>query len=170
MRKILETDRLVLRQLTLDDLDFTAELLAHPEVMSFWPKTYTREEAESWIHRHQERYARDGYGYWLVVEKATGKPIGQAGLLKQEVDGAIETGIGYIIHRSYWGRGFATEAAGACRDFAFEKLGMDRLIVLVRPENVVSLRVARKIGGLVERETMYAGYPHAIFICRQIRV
>jgi RimJ/RimL family protein N-acetyltransferase len=79
-RVILDTPRLVLRELTLGDLDFVAELLAHPVVMHFWPKTYTRDEAEAWIGRHVERYTRDGYGYWLAVNKATGQPIGQAGV------------------------------------------------------------------------------------------
>src|SRR5882762_1010613 len=99
MRIILETPRLVLRELSLRDLDFVAEMLAHPEVMHFWPKLYDRSEAEAWIRKSQERYARDGFGYWLALDKAGGQPIGQAGLLRQEVDGVTETGIGYIIHR-----------------------------------------------------------------------
>jgi RimJ/RimL family protein N-acetyltransferase len=84
MRIILETLRLQLRELTLDDLDFVAAMLAHPEVMHFWPKTYNRAEAEAWIRRQQERYTQDGYGYWLAVNKANVQPIGQAGLLRQE--------------------------------------------------------------------------------------
>jgi len=169
-RAILETPRLVLRELRLDDSDFVAEMLAHPEVMHFWPKTYTRDEAESWIRKHQERYARDGYGYWLALDKSTGYPIGQAGLLRQEVDGAIETGIGYIIHRPFWRQGYATEAATACRDYAFEKIGKQRLVVLVRPENVVSVKVASNIGFTPERETNYAGFKHIVFVglCRGI--
>ena len=164
MRTILETPRLVLRELMLDDLDFVAEMLAHPEVMFFWPKLCTRDEAEAWIRRHQERYAHDGYGYWLALDKVSGQPIGQAGLLAQEVDGVEETGIGYIIHRPFWRRGYATEAALACRDYAFEKLGKERIVVLVRPENVVSQSVARKLGAQPERETVYAGLVHRVFV------
>ena len=160
---ILETPRLLLLELSLADLDFVAEMLAHPEVMHFWPKTYTRDEAEAWIRKHQERYARDGYGYWLVTDKSSGQPIGQAGLLRQEVDGVIETGIGYMIHRPFWGHGYATEAAAYCRDHAFGKLGKERVVVLVRPENVVSVKVAGKIGFLRERETNYAGFVHTVF-------
>ena len=167
LRPILETPRLVLRELALDDLDFVAGMLAHPEVMASWPKPYTRDEAAEWIRRQQERYARDGYGYWLALDKAGGRPIGQAGLLAQIVDGVAETGIGYIIHRPFWRQGYATEAARACRDYAFGKLGKERVVVLVRPENVVSLSVARKLGATPERETVYAGFVHSVWVCKQ---
>jgi RimJ/RimL family protein N-acetyltransferase len=163
MRTILETPRLVLRELTLDDLDFIAEVMAHPEVMQFWPKPYSRAEAETWIRRYLERYARDGCGYWLAVNKATGQPIGQAGLIVHELDGVMETDIGYIIHRPFWRQGYATEAAAACRDYAFEKMGRDRIIALVRPENVVSQSVAHRIGLKAERETTYHGFVHTVF-------
>lgn len=163
MRVILETPRLVLRELSLDDLDFIAELLAHPEVMHFWPKPYTREGAEAWIRKSQERYAQDGYGYWLALDKTSGQPIGQAGLLRQDLDGVIEAGIGYIIHRPFWRQGYATEAAAHCRDYAFGKLGKERIVVMVRPENVVSQSVARRIGGKRERETNFAGFVHTVF-------
>ena len=162
-RLILETPRLVLRELSLGDLDFVAELLGHPEVMHFWPKSYTRDEAEAWIRRQQARYARDGYGYWLALDKAAGQAIGQAGLLSLELDGAPETGIGYIIHRPFWRQGYATEAAAHCRDYAFDTLGKERIVVLVRPENVVSVKVASKIGFNRERETNYAGFVHTVF-------
>ncbi len=162
-RVILETPRLLLRELSPGDLDFVAELLADPEVMHFWPKTYTRDEAEEWIRRHAERYTRDGYGYWLALDKISGQPIGQAGLLAQQVDGVAETGIGYMIHRPYWRQGFATEAARYCRDYAFGTLSKERIVVLVRPENVVSVKVANKIGFTRERETNYAGFVHTVF-------
>lgn len=163
MRTIFETPRLLLRELSLRDLDFVAELLAHPEVMHYWPKTYTRDEAEAWIRKHQERYARDGYGYWLAVDKASGLPIGQAGLLRQEVDGVMETGIGYIIHYPFWRKGYATEAAAHCRDFAFLSRGKPRITALVRPENEGSQKVARRIGLKPERVTTYAGFAHILF-------
>jgi len=168
MSVILETPRLVLRELSLDDLDFIADLLAHPEVMHFWPKPYSRDEAEAWIRRQQERYTRDGYGYWLALDKASKQPIGQAGLLRQDVDGVIEVGIGYIIHRPFWRQGYATEAAAHCRDYAFETLRKQRIVVLARPENVVSQSVARRIGGKSEREINFAGFVHTVFAISRV--
>jgi ribosomal-protein-alanine N-acetyltransferase len=168
MNPLLETARLVLREIDLDDLDFVAAMLAHPEVMRFWPKCYSREEAEVWIRRQQDRYARDGYGYWLVLDKAGGQPVGQAGLLKLEVDGIAEVGLGYIIHRPFWGRGFATEAAAASRDYAFETLGEQRVIAPIRPENIASQRVALKLGMQPQKRTMYAGFEHIIFCLSSI--
>jgi len=164
MNVILETPRLVLRELSLDDLDFVAAMLAHPEMMKYWPRPYLRDEAEAWIINFRERYLTDGFGYWLALDKAGGRPIGQAGLLRQEVNGVVETGIGYIIHRPFWRQGYATEAALACRDYAFNKLGKKRIVVLVRPENTVSQRVACKLGAKPEGTTVLAGFLHTVFV------
>ena len=160
---VLETPRLLLRELVPDDLDFVAAMLEHPEVMRYWPRPYSREEAAAWVRRQQERYARDGHGYWLAVERATGRPVGQAGLLTLEIDGVEEAALGYLIHRPFWRRCFATEAAAASRDYAFETLGKPRVIAPIRPENTPSQGVARKVGLTPERRTIYAGFEHLIF-------
>ena len=163
MKLILKTQRLVLRELTLEDLDFVAEMLAHPDVMHFWPRPFTRDEAAEWIRRQEQRYARDGFGYWLALDKATGQPIGQAGLLTQELNGVVETGIGYMLHRPFWGQGYATEAAVGCRDYAFGKLAKPRATAVVRPENLPSRRVAERIGLKFERMTTWAEMPHMLY-------
>ena len=108
--------------------------------------------------------ATDGIPGADALDKASGAPIGQAGVLTQFVDDVTETGIGYIIHRPFWRRGYATKAAQACRDYAFDTLGKNRIVVLVRPENVVSQSVARKLGATPERETIYSGFVHTVFV------
>ena len=164
MKTVLETQRLVLREMSLGDLDFIAAMLVHPEVMRYWPKCYDRQEAADWVKRQQQRYASHGVGYWLALDKASGKPIGQAGLLVQQLDGVEEIGLGYIIHRQFWRMGFASEAAAASRDYAFSKLGRNRVIALVRPENVPSQGVALKIRMKVEKRATYASYEHLVFV------
>lgn len=160
---MIETSRLILREMSAADLDFVAAMMADPEVMRFWPRPLTREGAGEWVRRQTGRYARDGYGYWLALEKATGRPVGQAGLLAQEVEGVREVGLGYIIHRPYWRRGFAAEAAGAARDHAFGALGEGRVIALIRPENTPSRGVARKLGMEAEGSTTHAGFEHLVY-------
>jgi len=166
-RPVLETTRLALREMVLADLDFVASMLAHPEVMRYWPRCYTRDEAEAWVRRQRERYRCHGHGYWLALDKATGQPVGQAGLLMSEVEGRQEAALGYIIHQPFWRRGFATEAAAACRDYAFERAGKERVIALVRPENVPSQGVALKIGMRPEGSAQYEGFLHLIFVARR---
>ena len=162
-RTILETPRLRLRELTDADLDFVAEMLAHPEVMRHYPKPLSRDESAAWIARQKTRYAADGHGLWLVVERETGAPVGQVGLLKQIVDGAAEPEIGYLLHRPFWHRGFATEAAAGVRDQARSVRGLTRLVSLIRPANAPSQAVARRLGMKPEREVEFNGLPHLLF-------
>lgn len=162
MATILTTPRLTLRELELSDLAFVEAMLSHPEVMHFFPRCLTRAESEDWIRRQRDHYARDGHGYWLALETASGEPVGQAGVVRVEVEGIAQPALGYIVHRPHWRRGYATEAARACRDHQFDTLGRERLITLVRPENLPSLGVARKIGMRIERRTLYARYEHFV--------
>lgn len=142
---LLTTARLALRELTLEDLDFVAAMLAHPEVMRHYVRRLDRDEARVWLERQQTRYARDGFGLWLAVERASGEPVGQVGVTIQEVEGERLTEIGYLLHRPFWGRGLATEAARACRDHALGPLGRERVVSLIRPDNHPSRAVALRL-------------------------
>jgi ribosomal-protein-alanine N-acetyltransferase len=164
MKTILETHRLILREMSLDDLDFIAEVMGHREVMRYWPRCHSREEAADWIKRQHERYERDGVGYWLAVDKASKQPVGQAGLLVLEVDGKREMALGYIVHRPFWRMGYGTEAAAASRDYGLATLGERRIIALVRPENLPSQGLARKLGMTVEKRTRHADFDHLVFV------
>ena len=96
------------------------------------------------------------YTLWPVVERATGRVIGECGLLEKDVDGRREIELVYVLARDVWGRGHATEAASAVRDAAI-RAGIPRLIALIDPENPVSAAVARKIGMRLEREVVRPG-------------
>jgi RimJ/RimL family protein N-acetyltransferase len=162
MKIVLETPRLILRELAIADVDLIAPMLMHPEVMRYWPRPYTREECDAWIANQQQRYARDGYGYWLALDKATGEAIGQAGLVRQEVDGVAEAGLGYIIHHPYWRRGLATEAASASVNYAFD-IGKRRVVALIRPENTPSRGVAKRLGMQLDGSSEHAGFEHLVY-------
>lgn len=117
-----------------------------------------------WIGRQMRRYERHGHGLWLAVEKATGEPVGQVGLLIQRVHGTEEKEVAYLIHRPFWRRGFATEAAAAARDYAFDALGRQRVVALIRPENQPSIGVARRLGLKEEPgRVQHSGFEHIVF-------
>jgi len=170
MAPILETPRLALREMSPGDLDFVAAMLGHPEVMRYYPKVYSRNEARTWLERQRERYARDGHGLWLAEDRATGEPVGQVGLMTQLVDGVKEPEIGYLIHRPFWRRGLASEAALGVRAWAFDTLGHPRVISLIRPENLPSQGVARKLGMAPEKRVQIFGMEHIVFSVRKADV
>jgi RimJ/RimL family protein N-acetyltransferase len=172
MTVILETPRLRLRELTPGDLDAVSPMLAHPEVMRFWPRPFTRDEAAEWVRRQLDRYAEFGHGYWLAEERATGEPVGQYGLLPLPPDltaqGLDGPNLGYITHRPYWRRGYALEAAAACLDLA---LGPDRphwrrVYATIRPENAPSRAVALALGMTLVpgRRAVLAGLEHEVYV------
>jgi RimJ/RimL family protein N-acetyltransferase len=167
MAPILETPRLALREMAIGDLDFVAAMLGHPEVMRFYPKVYSRDEARSWIERQLSRYTRDGHGLWLAEDRATGEPVGQVGLMTQLVHGVDEPEVGYLIHRPFWRRGLASEAALAVRAWAFDVRGYPRVISLIRPENLPSQGVARKLGMTPEARTQFFEMEHIVFSVRR---
>lgn len=159
----LETERLSLREMDQSDLGFVASMLADPLVMRYYPKCYTRDEAREWIDRQRGRYASHGHGLWLVIERSSGLPVGQVGLVPQHVDGVWEDEVGYLIARAFWRRGFAFEAARASRDHGLLTLGRERVISLIRPVNEPSVAVARKLGMVPVRATTCWDLEHLVF-------
>jgi len=165
--QILETSRLILRQFLPADADALALVLSDPETMRFYPAPYDRAGVENWIARNLRRYTDDGHGLWAMVLKATGELIGDCGLTVQEVDGSTEIEVGYHVRRDLWGQGLATEAARACRDYGFARLPVERIISLIRPENLPSCRVAEKNGMTVWKEVTWRDLPHLVYAIRR---
>jgi RimJ/RimL family protein N-acetyltransferase len=143
--------------MTPDDLDDMAALLGDPQVMRYYPHPKSREEALAWITWNQRLYREHGFGLWLLTLRATGEFVGDCGLTPQRVDGVTELEVGYHVRAALQGRGLATEAAAACRDYAREVLGVDRLIAIIDPRNRPSQRVAEKLGLVLERQTESQG-------------
>jgi [ribosomal protein S5]-alanine N-acetyltransferase len=165
----LETQRLVFRELTWGDIDFVFKMLSHPQVMRFYPRCYTRKESRTWLERQRDRYLQYGHGLWLVSDKNTLTPVGQVGLVTQFLRDKHEIEVGYLIQFPYWRQGFATEAAMACRDYAFDFLGKKRVISLIRPENRPSRGVALKLGMHPEEHIEYGGFRHIVYSVNQSR-
>lgn len=163
MSLTIETRRLVLREETEDDLGALCAILGDEATMAFYPRPFTAEEVLAWIRRNLERYRTLGFGLWAVTLKEEDQVIGQVGLTPQLVNGAEEMEVGWQIERRRWGRGYATEAALASRDFAFAEAGLDHIISLVRPDNAPSARVAAKLGMEVREQVTRAAVPHDVW-------
>jgi RimJ/RimL family protein N-acetyltransferase len=150
--------------MTIGDLDDMAALLGDPRVMRHYPRPKTRDEALAWIEWNQRLYRQEGFGLWLLTLRATGEFIGDCGLTPQEVDGTVDVEVGYRVRADRQGRGYATEAAAACRDHARDVLGVKRLIAIIHPDNTPSQRVAEKIGLSREKDTTSrAGGPIRVY-------
>lgn len=163
MQVIAETPRLRLRELIPDDLDFVATMLADPEVSRYYERRFQRPDAQVWLDRQLARYARHGHGLWLVEDRETATPVGQVGLAMQEVEGESHPEIGWLLHRPFWGRGYATEAGAAARDLAFARWHYRYVISLIRPINTPSRRVAERLGMTPGREVTFHGFTHLVY-------
>ena len=159
-RKTLRTERLLLRAMTPDDLDGLLGIFTDPRVAAaFDVPPFTREHMQGWLERNLQHQEEHGFGLFAVIEVASGELIGDCGLedIRVLTDGTRTAAIGYDFRSSHWGRGLASEAAGAVRDLAFGEAGIDRLVAMVRTGNERSRRVAERIGMALEGEEIVGG-------------
>jgi len=151
---ILETERLILRHLDIGDLDALHGLYSDPEIRKYFPEgtlslEETREELEWFLGGHPER---PELGLWATIERRSGEFLGRCGLLPWTVDGEPEVELAYLINRSRWGEGLASEAARGIVQYSQSRLGLKRLVSLIMPGNAASIAVATKVGMSFERE------------------
>lgn len=168
---ILETKRLYLREMTREDYPVLCTMLQDKEVMHAWEHAFSDDEAHAWLDKQLDRYREYGFGLWAVVLKETDEMIGQCGVTVQEYrrEGVLE--VGYIFRKEYWHNGYATEAARACKNYAFEKLGADEVYSFIRDNNQSSQRVAVE-NGMTVKDTIQKHYygmymPHFVFSVRK---
>lgn len=144
--KILETERLLIRDIEVEDKEDMFKLHSDPEVQKYTgePVVESVEEMEQRIRARHKEYKELGYGRWALIEKASNTLIGWAGLLYLEEFDQID--IGYRLRKEFWGKGYATEASVAILKYGFETLGLEEIIAIAYPANVGSIRVMQKTG------------------------
>lgn len=144
----IETNRLVMREMTEKDLPALAEILQDKDVMYAYEHAFSDSEVQEWFDRQTQGYREydHKFGLWAVDLKETGQMIGQCGLTLQEYKGEKVLEIGYLLQKAFWHRGYATEAAEACKQYAFEILNRDEVCSIIRDTNIASQNVARRIG------------------------
>ena len=154
---ILETERLLLREMTQDDLPALQGILQDEETMYAYNSAFDEAETQAWLDRQLSRYAQYGFGLWAVVLKESGGMIGQCGLTMQPWRGDEVLEVGYLFNRAFWHHGYATEAARGCMEYAFDRLGAKEVCSIIRETNLPSRRVAER-NGMTMRDTWVKHY------------
>ena len=167
MRTILETRRLILRELCPNDFHEVCKLLQDNEVMYAYEGAFNGTEVREWLDRQIKRYAEDKVGLWGAVLKENGELIGQCGITMQPYREQTVPEIGYLIRMNFWHNGYATEAARSCADYASHILGIKRIYSIIRDNNLPSQGVAKRIG-MTPGDTIVKHYrgidmPHIVF-------
>ncbi|MET0126166.1 MAG: GNAT family N-acetyltransferase [Pseudomonas caspiana] len=144
---VLQTKRMILRELSGADVPPMAQILSDPEVMRYSVRGVLSESATAeFVDWSCQSYALHGLGPWAVVEKASGELMGFCALNRENVEGIEEVEIGYRLAPQFWGRGYATEIVRATLAYGFEHLGLGSIIAIVQPANIASVRVIQKAG------------------------
>jgi RimJ/RimL family protein N-acetyltransferase len=146
MDHIIETPRLFLRELTLNDASDLSLVLSDEESMRHYPHSFSQDEVRKWIERNIKRYKNDGFGLWAVIRKQDNRFLGDCGITFQNIDGEILPEIGFHIIKTYCNKGYATEAADACKRYAIESLGFKSIYSYSEKGNIASQKVSTKIG------------------------
>jgi len=164
---MIDTQRLLLREMGPSDLPALRKILQDAEVMYAYEHAFDEDEVRAWYDKQRRNYREDGFGLWAVVLKETGEMIGDCGLTWQDCGGDRVLEIGYHLQKAHWHRGYAIEAAAACKRWAFDTLSADEVFSIIRENNVPSQNVAKR-NGMEVRKTFIKHYygmdmPHLAF-------
>lgn len=143
---IIETERLYFRELEQSDLNSLCRILQDEETMYAYEGAFSDTEVQEWLDRQIDRYKKWGFGLWAVILKETDRMIGQCGLTVQPWKDKEVLEIGYLFERAYWHKGYAAEAAAACKKYAFEVLKANEVCSIIRDTNTASQKVALRNG------------------------
>ncbi len=141
---MLETERLNLRPLNEDDIDAIYAMRSDADVMRFIREPQNRQESANWVELVSSRWATEQIGFCAMLEKSSNEFVGWCGLWQLKETGEIE--VGYAVAKEFWGKGYATEAAIAFLNYAFERLQLERIAAVAQPGNAASRRVMEKLG------------------------
>ena len=147
---ILETERLYLREMDQSDFASLCRILKDDDVMYAYEGAFSDDEVREWLDRQIARYHKWGFGLWAVVLKETNEMIGQCGLTMQNWKDDEVLEIGYLFERVHWHKGYASEAAKACKRYAFETLNASEVCSIIRDTNTASQNVAIRNGMTVK--------------------
>lgn len=164
---IIETQRLMLREIKQSDYNDLCKILQDEAVMYAYEGPFSHEETQAWLDNQIARYKTNGLGLLAVILKESGEMIGQCGLTMQDWKGKPVMEVGYLFQKAYWQKGYATESAKACKEYAFSVLHANEIFSIIRDNNVASINVAKR-NGMTQVDTLIKHYrgidmPHYVF-------
>jgi [ribosomal protein S5]-alanine N-acetyltransferase len=161
---IVETRRLKLQTMEESDKYELLKTFSDPKVAAvFSVSPFGIDEMQKWVQRNIDHQNRHGYGLFSVILKSTGHIIGDCGLENKRLDGAEVVELGYDMQSNYWNKGYATEAAIGVRDFAFNRLALQKLVSLIQVGNYASKRVAEKVGMQLSKQIIHDGRQYWLY-------
>jgi [ribosomal protein S5]-alanine N-acetyltransferase len=161
--EVIETPRLRGERIGPEHHAALLALLGDPRVGATLGGAATADDVTATIEREVARWDRDGMGYWMFSDRATGEPIGRGGLSRAHVGGRDEVEVGWAVMPARWGQGYATELAAGAIELAFGPLGLESVVAYTLPDNLASRRVMEKLGFSYEREVVHADLPHVLY-------
>lgn len=159
MEGIIETKRLVLRKMKQEDIPDLAMMLQDSRVMYAYEHDFSDEDVITWLERQMQRYQEYGFGLFAMVLKETGEMIGQAGLTIQPYRDTEVLEIGYLLKYKHLHNGYASEAANACKEYAFHTLLVKKVYSIIKADNIASKKVAENIG-MKKEDSFITQYYH----------
>jgi RimJ/RimL family protein N-acetyltransferase/aminoglycoside phosphotransferase (APT) family kinase protein len=168
----LQTKRLIIRELTLNDLDELSLLLGNQEVMHFsLTGPLSREQTKDYLEKRiLSHYAQFGFGLWAVVHSKDQRLIGYAGLMMQSIDGEDLVELGYRLDPCYWGKGLASEAVAVISQYAFDQRHLDQIVSIIDPNNKRSIGVATRLGMHHWKDALFHNIPVQIYLLKKVIV
>lgn len=167
----METERLYLREMTQSDYPALCRIMQDEQVMYAYEGAFDKNEVQAWLEKQFSRYQSLGFGLWAAVLKENGQMVGQCGLTMQDWKGRQVLEIGYLFQKVFWHQGYATEAAQACKAYAFEVLKAPEVFSIIRDTNIPSQKVAKRNGmKIVDSAVKHfrgVDMPHFLFSVKQ---
>lgn len=154
---ILETKRLYLREMKQSDFESLCKIMQDKQTMYAYEGAFSDIEVQEWLDRQIFRYQKWGFGLWAVILKETDEMIGQCGLTMQSWKDREVLEIGYLFQRLFWHKGYAVEAAKACKKYAFEVLNVNEVCSIIRDINTASQNVAVR-NGMIQMDSWIKHY------------
>lgn len=143
---IFESENLYFREITHSDFDSLAKILKDEEIMYAWEHGFSDDEVENWIDKNIMRYGRDGFSYYIAIEKKSENIVGMIGPLIEEIEDKKLVGVAWILDKEHWGKGYAVEGGRVAIKQAFDTTDTESVIAQIRPNNIASIRTAEKLG------------------------